>query len=336
MILLALGATASGCAGGEDVAGDTVANQDPVQGAVEPPDEANGVVSVDGELNDTTRDRRIPYRVFAPVGVSGSVPVVVVSHGGQGNPRGHLGANHFGQALAGAGYVAVHLAHLPVEPTGRNVVLRPGDVSAALDALADGTMALPEGTGVVPDVSRAGHLGHSYGAYTANAVAGATFEFGGERRTFTDPRVQAIVALSPQGADQIGAFDDGNGGTSWSTVRIPTYSIIGELEMDLRVGGGEPARMAPNWRLQPFRNYPDTADHIASILAGLGHSDLWNTGGGAVQTWLAAEAVRFFDAYLARYPDADACAVGEGAVDGVGVVTERRPAASGSLLTGCT
>jgi pimeloyl-ACP methyl ester carboxylesterase len=288
-------------------------------------DTPHEVTSIDGVVTHGGRD--VAYRVYAPVGAAGPAPVLVVSHGGLGSEVGHTRGEHLGTAFAEAGYVAVHVGHRRSDRVGGQLTDRPADVTAVLDAIEGGSLARPTESAAAPDVDRVGHVGHSFGAYTSQAVAGATYT-----ETHRDDRVDAIAPLSPQGAGQFGAFDDGPGATTWSTVDIPTYDLIGSEEKDGNVGAGIERK---DWRLEPFENYPATADHILTVLAGQGHSDLWSTGSAEVEAFITGELVEFFDVYLAP-PDAeglDACEIGDGSRPGA--ITQRRPAGEDSRLDGC-
>ncbi len=111
--------------------------------SVVPPAEVFDVAIDDGEFVDDARDRRIPYRTYAPVGISGEVPVVLVSHGGRGSDLVYRSGAHLGTTFAANGFLAIHIGHLPSEP-GVHRIDRPADVSAVLDRLDAGTLDLPD------------------------------------------------------------------------------------------------------------------------------------------------------------------------------------------------
>lgn len=243
----------------------------------------------------------------------GGLPVVLVSHGGSGSVRGHTTFEHVGVELAGQGYLAVHLNH-PVSPSTINHRWdRPYDVSAVLDALFSSELTLPPGVREGLDPERVGHIGHSWGAYTAHALGGATLDNplpdGGARWGFRDERIRAIVALSPQGFGQFGQFDavetlsQGSPDNSWRTVGVPSFALIGALEMD-GVAGVENPAVCPEcfrvegWRRFPFARYPADGRRHLSVLAGQTHASMGNTGSAAVQRHIAVQARLFFDIYL--------------------------------------
>lgn len=283
------------------------------------------VVLFDGEVLDLARDRRIPYRVYAPIGTTAAVPVVLVSHGGTGHEWGSRTGGHLGSTFAAGGYLAIHVGHLPSRRLAQHRIDRPADVSFLLDRLADNTLPLPAEFSGTADLSRVGHTGHSFGAYTSHALAGATFD-----RTFTDERIDAIAPISPQGPDQFRAFDRGPNDNTWRTVTVPVYGLIGGDEVD---SNAVDSIVRPGWRLVPFERYPGTSDTLVTIIDGQDHRDMWSSGGPDVETFVATNILRFFDVYVRGDADADACLIGDGTLPGV--TTQRRPATSGSRLTAC-
>ena len=327
--------TPSITAGGGETPGTTlpdVAATTPVptsaETTAEMPDPAPvfDVVIEDGSFVDETRDRRIPHRTYAPRGISGEVPVILVSHGGRGSDRAYRSGAHLGTTFAANGFLAIHIGHLPSDP-GTQRLERPADVTAVLDRLESGTFDLPdpfESTATV-DVGRVGHTGHSFGAYTAYAVGGATFD-----RTFTDDRIDAIAPISPQGADQFAAFDNGSDDNTWNTVTIPAYNLVGGEEVDTNAIG---TIDEPGWRLTPFENYPDLGDAFLAVIDGQDHAEMWSEGTASVDAFVAEEILLFMRVYVAGDPTADPCAIGTAPL-AVGYDFDRRADPDGSLV-GC-
>lgn len=113
----------------------------------------------------------------------GSLPLVVISHGAASS-RQTLG--YLAEHLAGQGYGVVVLEHddngarfeqflsgLAQPPDPVTLLSRPRDVTAVLDTLE--TMAQEDPSIGRLDLTNVGMVGQSLGAYTALAVAGATF-----------------------------------------------------------------------------------------------------------------------------------------------------------------
>ena len=256
-------------------------------------------------------ERAFPVRAWYPMGFSKAAPVVLVSHGGQGNMTGHRQFQHIAQTLASRGYLSLHINHRPSRNAAFHRWDRPSDVSAVLDGLQSGALLLPAGFSGTADLSRVGHLGHSWGAYTAHAVAGAAFTnpIPGQtdRWNFRDPRVNAIVALSPQGFGGFGAFDEQEDITqpssdnSWQMIDVPAYCLLGELEKDGIAGiemGAPDTFRAVDWRLFPFARYPEDGRRYLAVLPGQTHSDLGGGASNEVNGYVAVNARLFFDVYL--------------------------------------
>lgn len=246
------------------------------------------------------RPRTVAFRIWYPTdGAAGPVPTILISHGGMGSTNGVQGYSSLARAYASHGYVAVVLNH-PVSTNPRVHLLdRPRDVSSVLDALEDVT--LPAAFRGTLSVANSGLLGHSYGAYTAHAIGGATFVQG----QFRDTRVRAIVALSPQGFDQFGSSDSQHDlalrseRNSWQDVTVPAFNIHGTVEADGPVN--DPAR-ARNWRSFPFVRYRSREDKFLSVVAGADHPDFGPNGSRlpGLDRYVAVNTLLFFDLYLKR------------------------------------
>src|SRR6266481_1071766 len=77
--------------------------------------------------------------------------------------------------------------------------------------------------------------------FTADAIAGALVDLPGHPATnFRDPRVKAVVLLSPQGPGEFGLTDH-----SWDHVMLPLLSMTGSLDL----GAGN---RGPEWKKIPF------------------------------------------------------------------------------------
>ncbi|NWG46088.1 MAG: hypothetical protein HXY25_06025 [Alphaproteobacteria bacterium] len=267
------------------------------------PVQAAEVLTRTSALHDPARGgREVGVTVYAPADPEGTLKIVLMSHGGTGNASGEVRAfRPQGKALAEAGFLAIALGHRPSASNAQHRLDRPADVSFVLDSLEGGTLPLPDGFSAPLDLDHVGHAGHSWGAYTANAVGGARFDHG----EFRDPRIAAIMPMSPQGPDQFGSFDRGPDDNSWMSVLVPAYLIVGGEEMD-----GPPAgfRMT-GWRAQGFHRYPADGRRFLTVIQGQDHGDI---GGGAepdVIAHMVANTVLFFDIYLRGAP-ADPCLIG--------------------------
>lgn len=91
------------------------------------------------------------------------------------------------------------------------------------------------------DKSTIGVGGHSFGAHTAQLVAGTTtVEPGRTRTSHADPRPKAFVLISPQGR---GMLLDNH---SWDQLTRPVLTVTGSKDWGRN---GDP----PDWRLDPYR-----------------------------------------------------------------------------------
>lgn len=189
-------------------------------------------------VQDPTRVRAIPVRFRYPRGLNAAAPVVVFSHGGGPRPAGQFGNDEWGEALAGAGYLVVHLNHtlgegeadLVCESVGAEeqcdgetamTILRPGDASAVIAGLADLVAEHPRLARYF-DLDRIGMAGHSAGAYTTMALAGAIADVGAGPVDYSDPTPKTFLALSPQGPGRHGFTED-----SWDGIERPVMIVSG-------------------------------------------------------------------------------------------------------------
>jgi hypothetical protein len=275
-------------------------------------------------MNSENTRRVVKHRIYFPVAFTGSAPVILVSHGGDGATNAETRSfPHLGREYASHGYLSIHLNHLPSSNVMQHRLDRPGDVRATLDALFDGALTLPADFRGSVDFARIAHAGHSWGAYTGHAVGGATFTQG----TFTDARIKALVPMSPQGWGNFGAFDDvpdltrPSSNNSWMNVTLPAYNIVGGNEKDGQIGPGSPA-IAPNWRLAPFSRYPAVGDKFLTIIADQWHDDLGGKASDDVNAFVAQSTRAFFDSYLKGVAQR-ACEIGSNP-PAVGAATQRK------------
>lgn len=279
----------------------------------------------EGEIIDAARDRRVAYRAYFSESWRGCAPVVLVSHGGSGSTRGHRNLAHLGAQLAAHGYFALHLNHLPSSSASHHRLDRPADVSFVLTALETGMLTRPSGFPGRLDLDRVAHAGHSWGAYTSQAVGGAIFEQG----AFRDERIDAIIPISPQGPGQFGAFDEEDGDNSWRTIAVPTYWWVGGEEVDGSADGGI---RQEGWRLVPFERASAPPDRYLTVVPGQDHNQMGNGGSPEVERFVAENVRVFLDAYLRGRPAA-ACEIGR--VGPLGEVDHRTKLDPEGLAASC-
>jgi predicted dienelactone hydrolase len=105
-------------------------------------------------------------------------------------------------------------------------VQRPRDVKLVIDHIdkLQAAIAMP---GARIDAKRIGVGGHSFGAYTAMATGGArvTIDPATGPQDLSDPRVRAVLAMSPQGPGQMGLTE-----SSWNSFGLPLMCLTGTLD----------------------------------------------------------------------------------------------------------
>jgi hypothetical protein len=287
------------------------------------------IAVTDGSVVDVAHGRTIPIRVRHPVEAladGARLPVVVWVHGGNADPDGRLGSRDWSEALVRAGYVVVHPSILPRDAAAREAlwatfgidpaaaaacgfnpvyVDRPRDAAAVIDAL-------PLLGAVVPalqdriDLSRIVVAGHSFGAYTARAVAGARLDLcpaGGappdwpwRDAQFRDPRPLAFVALSPQGPGRFAFFD-----ASFGVLDRPDFMATGAG--DATVGETPADRLRSFELIAPGDKYLLNIDDLRASHAAFNLNDALAAD---FEPWLVSAVIAFVDAHAKGDPLAQA------------------------------
>lgn len=268
-------------------------------------------------VRDRGRGIEFPIRVRFPRGATGPLPLVVLSHGGLSNPRGHEGLDGWGEAFARAGYVAINMAHVGADaPTAMCTSLgvpvtecelddfqrevsaggtlppplyyRPLDARAVLDDLA----GIEAAAGVQIDRTRMGLGGHSGGTQAPMRAAGAVIDVSASARAVRspEPRFRAFFAASPQGIGRLGFT-----ASSWESITAPVLVLTGSADNS----AGEQAAA----RRDAFRGMrgPDKYELFLDT-PGATHA-LFSLGNEAASQAtlgpiLASSGVAFMDAYL--------------------------------------
>lgn len=271
-----------------------------------------------GEWKDTARDRVIPVRIYYPRDGAGPFPVIVFSHGLGGSRDGY---RYLGERWASRGYVSVHPQHpgsdasLLDKPHPllafwesaadlENAKNRPLDITFVLDTLTrlNGQAGFPLAGKL--DMSRVGVGGHSFGAYTALAVAGRVFT--GRDGTVwdpRDPRIKACVALSAPAKSRArdcptyryfavpclhmtGTKDESPiGGTSPTMRRIPFDCIHGPDQYLVTFAGGD--HMVFSGRLVERPRPTDPRFQQLVCMATTAFWDAYLRGDRQARAWLA-------------------------------------------------
>ncbi len=218
-----------------------------------------------GAWTDARRSRELPWRLRLPA-TPEPWPLVLYSHGLGGNRDG---GDAWGEAWCDAGIAVLHLQHpgsdsetlrrgpraLQAAATPQQLQQRAHDVRLALDEVARRAAA-----GQTPwrglRADAIGVAGHSFGAITAQAVAGQRYPVAAD---LADPRPRAFVALSPSSTR---ARPD-----AFAGITRPFLVITGSLDGDPFGGfdSGEPRERVYHG-LPPGRRallWLDGADHMS-------------------------------------------------------------------------
>lgn len=134
--------------------------------------------------------------------------------------------------------------------------------------------------------------GHSFGAYTAQLLAGAEIDMpDGRDGRFADARFAAALLLSAQGRDQQGLRDG-----SWDAMDRPALTVTGTLDRGAKGGDWR-------WKSEPYELAPADGKYLAVLEDGDHYLGGFADDGRQPQVPAQQEAVRlitlaFLDAHL--------------------------------------
>lgn len=221
----------------------------------------------EGTLRDTTRDRDVVFTVEYPTR-PGLYPLIIFSHGFGATRQAYVGlSSHW----ASQGYIVIKPAHVDSGRLQSSGVVeawesqtqadwrnRVRDITFLIDSLDQLEKAYPELAGKI-DRTKIGVGGHSYGAFTAMLVGGVR-TFPGNT-SYADPRVKAVVAMSPQGPDETRGLTT----ESWRELHVPTLFMTGTQDR------GTTDAQTPEWRRQAYELSP-AGDKWLAVLEGARHA----------------------------------------------------------------
>lgn len=163
-----------------------------------------------------------------PVSTDGPFPLVVFSHGSGGI---RFQSTFLTEILASRGYVVVapdHTGNTAYDrflgtdaPQAVSAVNRPEDVDFVIDEALDDASSPLADLGEQVDPERIGVVGHSFGGYTALAVAGGIPEVP------ADERVDAVVGLAAAAGDM---SDE-----TLAAIDVPTLLVSGTSDITLPI-----------------------------------------------------------------------------------------------------
>ncbi len=164
-------------------------------------------------------------------------------------------------------------------------------VGAILDTLP----AILSSIGITPNELPLAIAGHSFGAYTAQLLAGAEIDLPEGTRTFRDTRFAAALVLSGQGRDQQGLRDG-----SWDAMTGPVLTVTGQQD-----GGAKGQDW--HWKCEPYDLAPP-GGKVLAVLNDATHYLGGMTPEGSVVPYqfdaLKMVTAAFLDAHLGNRPGA--------------------------------
>jgi predicted dienelactone hydrolase len=276
---------------------------------------------IDLSVQDNTRNREIPIRVYLPETKS-PAPVIFFSHGlGGSNKAG----SYLGKHWSGRGYVVVALQHPGSDESIwkgkglsnfqqsmgqamdlKNFMLRVKDVPAALRQLKIWNQTAGHPFYGRLETSIVGMSGHSYGAVTTQAVSGQSSPLG-RPKALTLPEIKAAVILSPSSPRR------GSPERAFGSVDIPWLLMTGSKDIGKMGGASLESRLAVYPALPPGDKYElflDDAEHSAFADEREGRTSS-NRNPNHHKAILALSTA-FWDGYLLNNPDALAWLKGVG------------------------
>lgn len=268
----------------------------------------NSVAILREDWFDAKRNRSVPVKVYSPAPGNGPFPVILFSHGLGGTREGY---EYLGQFWAGHGYVAVHLQHAGSDDgvwknagigkrmsamqsaakNPRNAMERVQDVSFVLDQLEPRCRTNAVWSARL-DLKRVGVAGHSFGAHTTLAVAGAAYSsFGlGSGR---EARVLAAIPMSAPAPANKSRLDE-----AFVGVKIPCLHMTGTQD-NSPIGETKAAE-----RRLPFDHCRNSDQFLITFTGGdhaiFGGRERRLDGGkdAEFQRLICLSSLAFWDAYL--------------------------------------
>ncbi len=225
------------------------------------------VKTLDVSWHDTARDRDVPVRIYYDAALTTPAPVILFSHGLGGSREGYA---YLGNHWAANGFISVHPQHAGsdgavIKNGGKlidavaglkgleNAAARVQDISFVIDRLAGANKENATLKGRLR-MEALGVAGHSFGAQTALLAAGMTMG----AKSFADPRVKAVIAMSPQ--------PPAVGGRAFKNCTVPVFHMTGTLDTSPIPGHA----VTPEDRLKPFQ-WITGADQALLVLTGGDH-----------------------------------------------------------------
>jgi CubicO group peptidase (beta-lactamase class C family)/predicted dienelactone hydrolase len=258
-------------------------------GAKEP---YNVAVIEELKLHDAQRNKDLTMRITYPES-DGPFPIILFAHAVR---RKRDDFEPLAEHWAANGYVVLQADHNDTGRMGADWRERARDMSFMIDSLGAIEDRVPMLASRM-DARRIGAGGHYIGAYAACAMGGMKgkgFGPGSDMADFMDPRVGALLLLSPQGRGQ--ELNE----NSWNEIDIPMFVASGSRMPSRRTSN------PPEWRTEPYRfanpgdKYLLWMEDMDGSYAGLCSGDIDPESARIVRDVTTA----FWDAHLKSDPQA--------------------------------
>jgi len=183
--------------------------------------------------------------------------------------------------------------------SGAQSGIRALDVTSVIDSLAALQTRFPAIRGKL-DAAHIGVAGDAAGAVAAEAIAGVLLELPGQSRSnVADPRVRAVICVSPQGPGQSGLTEQ-----SFDQLILPYLGVTGDHDAAPAKFAAAAWHKAPFQRSQPGEKYElfvhggDESSIVSERPVALGDSSEKVEPTGSTARHIHAATVAFWDAYL--------------------------------------
>ncbi|HEX2835048.1 MAG TPA: alpha/beta fold hydrolase [Thermoanaerobaculia bacterium] len=222
----------------------------------------------DVTLHDDARNKDYQISIEYPTRGT-NAPLIIFSPGFGGSNDSYVGLSSY---WTSNGYVVIRTSHADSNrvPQAANAAEvwatqtqsewrnRVRDVTFIIDSLDTLEQRFPELQGKI-DHAKIGVGGHSYGAFTALLLGGVKTFPGGT--SYADPRVKAVVAMSPQGPGELRGLTN----ESFTSLTMPALFMTGTKD------SGVTDAETPEWRREAFTLSP-AGDKWLVVLEGARHA----------------------------------------------------------------
>ena len=258
------------------------------------------------KLYNPDQKRDLALNIVYPSSGGGKFPVIIWSHGAFGSREAYDPLATF---WASHGYIVIRPTHMDSTQNGtvpslknafafREWDVRPAEISLIISRL---TQIEREAPGLSGHLKRdaIGMGGHSYGAHTAELLAGALaknrFSISGQRQAFSDDRISAFMMVSPSGPDGVFNRD------SFSRIKRPVLAVTGDNDAIGRT------KQPPSWRREAWTLMPAGDKYFLWIanayhgFGGISGGHRWKGAGPANSRqvdYVRCSGLAFWDAYL--------------------------------------